>query len=225
MREINLLEGYPSPKTPRLVSKNLRTIDHRLVATKRDENFYDGGREFGYGGFNYDGRWRKIAKKIIKLYSLHEQEKVLQINSEKGFLLSDLKKENSNLKIYGTETSEYAIQKTEDNIKENVIFSKPHTLPFTDNYFDFVIALGVVYTQNLDYALETLKEIIRVSKQNCFVTLASYTTQADYFLFKDWTLLGTTILKKSEWIKVLKSVKYEGDYYFTNAKTLELLRK
>ena len=225
MREINLLEGYPSPKKPRLVSNNLRTINHRLVATKRDEIFYDGDREFGYGGFYYDGRWRQIAKNIIELYSLYGQEKVLQINSEKGFLLSDLKRENPNLKIYGTETSEYAIEKTEDYIRENIKFSKPHTLPFPDNYFDFVIALGVVYTQNLDYAVEILKEIVRVSKQNCFVTLASYTTQKDYFLFRDWTLLGTTILKKSEWIKVLKSVKYYGDYYFTNAKTLELLRK
>ena len=48
--------------------------------------------------------------------------------------------------------------------------------------------------------------------------------EVDYFLFKDWTLLGTTILKKNEWVEVLKSVKYKGDYFFTNATTLKLER-
>ena len=79
MREINILKGYPSPKEPRMVSENLRTISHRLVASKRDESFFDGQREFGYGGFKYDGRWKKIASNIISTYSFNQSEKILQI--------------------------------------------------------------------------------------------------------------------------------------------------
>ena len=82
----------------------------------------------------------------------------------------------------------------------------------------------MVYTQNLENAVKVLDEIIRVSKNNSFITLASYNNINDYFLFKDWTLLGTTILKKDEWVEVLKSVKYKGDYFFTNATTLKLKR-
>ena len=224
MREINILKGYPSPKEPRIVSQNIRTISHRLVASKRDEIFFDGQREFGYGGFKYDGRWKKIASNIISTYSLNQSEKILQINSEKGFLLKDLKDKNQNLKVFGTETSNYAIDNCEKEVKNTITLSLPNKLPFPDNYFDFVIGLGVVYTLSLDEAVKVIKEIIRVSKNLSFITLASYENPYDYFLFKDWTLLGTTVLKKDEWKEVLLSLKYQGDYYFTNATSLNLKR-
>ena len=70
MREINLLRGYPEPTKPRYVSNNLRTIRHRLIASKRDQRFFDGDREFGYGGYQYDGRWRQIASNIITTYMI-----------------------------------------------------------------------------------------------------------------------------------------------------------
>ena len=225
MREIDLLKGYPTPLKPRLVSNDLRTINHRLIACKRDKRFFDGDREFGYGGYNYDGRWKTIANNIITSYSLNKSEKILQINSEKGFLLKDLKDQNPNLQIYGTETSDYAIESTIDEIKKNIFNSEPTKLPFPDNYFDFVIALGVVYTLNLEEASKVINEINRITKKFSFITLASYDKDDDYFLFRDWTLLGTTILRKTEWKEVLTSLHYTGDYFFTNATTLNLTRK
>ena len=42
MREFNLLGTYPNPRKPRLVGKNIRTIKHRIVASKRDKNFLMG---------------------------------------------------------------------------------------------------------------------------------------------------------------------------------------
>ena len=56
---------------------------------------------------------------------------------------------------------------------------------FANDYFDFVIALGVVYTLNLEQALKTIHEIKRVTKKFSFITLASYNNDEDYFLFKD----------------------------------------
>ena len=41
-------------------------------------------------------------------------------------------------------------------------------------------------------------------------------------LFDRWTLLGTTILHKKEWLELFKILKYKGDYYFTTAKSLNL---
>jgi len=38
-------------------------------------------------------------------------------------------------------------------------------------------------------------------------------------------LLGTILLKENEWKQVLKHVKYTGDYYFVNAKELNLISK
>ena len=87
------------------------------------------------------------------------------------------------------------------------------------------MALGVVYTHNLSDVISCLKEIQRVSKGKSFITLASYKSKKDYWMFKQWTLLGTTILLENEWIKVLKHVNYTGDYFFTNANALNLKTK
>jgi len=77
----------------------------------------------------------------------------------------------------------------------------------------------------LSDAVNCLKEIQRVSKKKSFVTLASYENKEDYWLFRQWTVLGTTILLENEWVEVLKHVNYSGDFYFTNAKTLNLKAK
>ena len=65
MREFDALSGYPEPTQPWVVSPNLRTIQHHIVASYRGKEFYDGDRDFGYGGFNYDGRWLPIAQKHV----------------------------------------------------------------------------------------------------------------------------------------------------------------
>ena len=36
-----------------------------IVSKRYDYNYWDGPRKYGYGGYHYDGRWKKIAKKII----------------------------------------------------------------------------------------------------------------------------------------------------------------
>ena len=64
MREFNALQGYPEPKQPRIVSPELRTIHQRIVASYRDQEFYDGDRNYGYGGFHYVGRWLPIVKNM-----------------------------------------------------------------------------------------------------------------------------------------------------------------
>ena len=71
----------------------------------------------------------------------------------------------------------------------------------------------------------SLKEIQRVSKGKSFITLGSYKTRKDYWMFKQWTLLGTTILLEKEWVKVLEHSNYTGDYYFNNAASLNLKNK
>ena len=75
MREFDILGKYPKPKKPRILSKNIRTIKNRIIASYRGKEFYDGKRENGYGGLKYDGRWTKIAKRIFKIYKLKQNAK------------------------------------------------------------------------------------------------------------------------------------------------------
>ena len=223
MREFDALSGYPEPKQPRVVRHNLRTIQHRIVASYRGQNFFDGDRNFGYGGFNYDGRWLPIAKKMCKEYGLTNQSSVLQIGCEKGFLLNDFLQVHPEMKVKGTEISDYPIEHAMESVKPHIQRSSFTELPFDDGEFDFVIAIGPVYIINLGDAIQCLKEIQRVGKGKSFITLGSYTNDEGYWLFRNWTVLGTTILHQDEWIEVLKHAGYTGDYKFTGAKSLNLV--
>ena len=226
MREFNLLGEYKSPEKPRYVGSDLRTINHRIVATYRDKDFFDGNRNYGYGGFKYDGRWKSVAEKICNEYKLNNSSSFLQIGCEKGFLLKDLKDKYKKMRIEGIETSNYAITNSIPDAKENIKYCNNYTdLEYGDSEFDFIFALGVVYTHNLTNAIKCLREIQRVGKGKSFITLASYENRDDYWLFKQWSLLGTTILRKDEWRKVLSHVNYSGDYSFTNAESLGLVAK
>ena len=63
-----------------------------------------------------------------------------------------------------------------------------------------------IYRLNFGDTIRAIKEIQRVSKGKSFITLASYKSKKDYWMFKQWTVLGTTILLEKEWIEVLKHV-------------------
>jgi len=225
MREFDALTGYPEPVAPRIVHPNIRTIHNRIVASYRGEAFYDRERNDGYGGFNYDGRWLPIAKNIMDQYSLDETSAVLQIGSDKGFLLHDFLQLCPDMKVRGTEISDYAIDHTMPAVKPFVQKSPFTELPFADAEFDFIIAIGPVYSLNLPDAIRCLKEIKRTGKGKSFVTLGAYETEEDLRLFRYWTLLGSTVLSKNDWVEVLTHVAYTGDYKFNTARSLNLVEE
>jgi len=66
------------------------------------------------------------------------------------------------------------------------------------------------------------------SMENYWKTLESkkpvpkFVKKINIIEFDKWTLLGTTILQKKEWLQLFKIINYKGDYYFTTAKSLNL---
>jgi protein-L-isoaspartate(D-aspartate) O-methyltransferase len=166
----------------------------------------------------YDGRWAKVAQAMISEYGLTKHSIVLQINCEKGYLLADLSVQVPGMKIVGIEPSSYARNHAPDAHTRSSILP---SWKFDVEAFDLVIALGVVYTFNLPDAIQCLRKIDRLGHRS-FITLAAYETEEDLRLFRAWTLLGTTILKKDEWIEVMKHAGYSSDYSFVTAETLRL---
>lgn len=225
MREFNALRAYPQPKEPRYVGPNIRTINNRIIASYRDERYYDGDRKNGYGGFKYDGRWKKIVESMVLDYGLNEKSALLQIGCEKGFLLHDFHERFPTMKIRGAEMSDYAIAHSMPSIKEYIVKTDFNKLPFEDGEFDFVIATGVIYTLTLRDAISALEEIQRVGKGKSFITLGAYRNEQGERLFRSWSVLGCTILHVDDWIKVLNEAGYTGDYHFTTAETLNLIEK
>lgn len=227
MNFYNPFFDYPKPKNPRYVSANLRKIENRIIASMRSKEFYDGDRNNGYGGLKYDGRWKKIAERLFKKYKLKSNSKILHIGCDKGYLMYDLKLQYPKIHVQGLEISSYAINNSLKSIRKNILYIDSFKkIPFKSNSFDLVIAIGPVYSLSLPDAISCLKEIGRVSKKGkSFITLGAYEKEKDYKLFRQWTLLGTTILQVNEWKHVMKFCNYKGDYFFNTAKTLNLKSK
>ena len=94
MPKTGILENYSKlEKKTRYVSSNFRNkIEHKIIASIKGKEFYDGNRNYGYGGYSYDGRWLKTAKKLIELYNIRDNSSFLHVNCDKGYLMYEMKK-------------------------------------------------------------------------------------------------------------------------------------
>ena len=137
-------------------------------------------------------------------------------------MLYDLKSIIPKIRITGIENHEYPLKFSNKLIKNKLYLKNYYDLQkFKNNHFDLVIAFNSIYMQNLGDTIKTISQIQRISKKS-YISLPSYKTSKDRDKFLDWTLLGTTILKKNEWKKIFKYIGYSGDYYFSDAKKLGL---
>lgn len=216
--------GYPHSKVVREIREGSRSIKSRIAAWRLDYEYYDGSRENGYGGFCYDGRWSKIIPGIIREYGLDNGSAVLDIGCKKGFFMHDLRRALPDCKIRGVENHPYPIENAMETVKSDMILSPYEKLPFKDGSFDFVMGFASIYMLNFGGVLSALREIQRVGKGKSYVTLGAYQTKEEKELFLEWTLLGTTVLHEDEWLEVFNETGYTGDYYFTSAKSLHLVR-
>lgn len=217
MREFDALRALPAA-VPRVAAG--RDIAARIVASRRGPEFFDGDRRFGYGGYVDDGRWGPVAKDMIADYGLSRSDTVLQLQCEKGFLLAQLRARG--ISAWGTETSPYALSLARIVVGREAIFAPPVSLPFQNQAFNLVIAIGVVYALTLEGAVTCLREISRVARGKSFVTLGAYETSEDLERLRRWSLLGCTLLRREEWMEVMQHAGYDGDYKFVTAGTLGL---
>ena len=87
-----------------------RTVLNKIKAWELSKEYYDGKRVNGYGGFKYDGRWKKLLPKIISKYKINKESKFLDLGCKKGFLLKDLNILIPGIKSYGIENHDYALK-------------------------------------------------------------------------------------------------------------------
>ena len=222
MKEYDI--GYPHSKAPRILNEGSRTITSKITAWGLGQEYYDGARENGYGGFRYDGRWAKIMPSIISEYKLDSKSSVLDLGCKKAFFMHDLKEALPGVRVKGVENHPYPIEHAMESVKEDIVLCPYEKLPFEDNSFDFIMAFASIYMLSFGDVLSALREVQRVGKGKSYVTLGAYRTKEEKELFLEWTLLGTTVLHEDEWLEVFKETGYTGDYFFSSAKSLHLVR-
>ncbi|GEM_PF-432255 len=130
MQHFNLLEASGLPQKKRLRRETQVTEEDKKIALRLDESFYDGTRDKGYGGYSYDGRWKRVAEVIRERYKLNSDSKVLIDRCHKGFLVYDLMELIPGIIVYGIMSNEYPINHAMDGYGEFVLELLDHKSAF-----------------------------------------------------------------------------------------------
>jgi ubiquinone/menaquinone biosynthesis C-methylase UbiE len=185
------------------------------LAKKWDFDYWDGDRRINYGGYKYmEGRWEKVAKVMIDHYGLKAGDKILDIGCGKGFLLYDFTKILPGIEIYGIDVSNYAIENSKEEIKDKLILANATSLPFEDNYFDFVFSLNTFHNLECFDLFEALKEMERVGKKNKYICVESYRNEVEKMNLLYWQVTCEAFNTPKEWEWWFKHTDYTGDHSF-----------
>ena len=215
MAEINLIEKYPQTKRNPDERVAQKTEQDRAIARKFGEEFFDGDRRYGYGGFSYHPRfWTDVVKDFIKHYDLKPGSKILDVGCAKGFMLHDFKQALPELEVKGIDVSEYAIRNSIPDIKPFVSVGNAKDLSeFKDKEFDLVISINTIHNLPLEECKQALREIQRVGK-NAFITMDAWRNSEQEQRMHNWNLTGLTYMHVDDWKKLFEEVGYTGDFYW-----------
>ena len=196
-----------------------RMVDDKIhcmeIAKQYGKDYWDGNRRYGYGGYKYmPGRWRPVAEKLITIYNLNSESKVLDIGCGKGYLLYEMKLLIPDLNVVGVDSSDYGLENSKDEIQPFIYKHKAEdALPYKDKEFDLVISLGTFHNLRLPELKKALGEMERVGKQG-YLMLESYRNEKELFNLQCWALTAESFFDDSEWIWLYNNFHYTGDYEF-----------
>ncbi|WP_193179306.1 class I SAM-dependent methyltransferase [Nisaea sediminum] len=213
--EINLLSALP--KTKRNLDAREQSRDRAVVEASKQygELYFDGPRDYGYGGYRYDGRWVPVAKDLVAHFGLKAGDRVLDVGCAKGFLVRDLLASTPGLEVFGLDISEYALMNCHPEVIGRLHLGSADHLPFPDGAFDAVISLDTIHNLPRPRALEALREIQRISNGHAYVRVDSYRTPEQKAVFENWVLTAEFHDYPDGWIKLFEEAGYTGDYYWT----------
>ena len=215
MAEVDLLRALPKAK--RNIQKRKDAKDAAVVAISKQygQMYFDGPREYGYGGYRYDGRWIPVARDIVTHFNLKSGMRVLDVGCAKGFLVKDLMKVCPGLEAFGLDISLYALMNCEPEVVGRLHLGTAECLPFPDNSFNCVLSLNTVHNFPRARALKVLEEIERISGGCAFVQVDSYYTPGQKEIFESWVLTAEFHDYPDGWRRLFKEAGYSGDYYWT----------
>ncbi len=178
------------------------------------EDYWDGERHLGYGGYRYDGRWRPVAEAMVKHYNLPDDAKILDVGCGKAFLLYEFTQVLPNAQIAGLDISQYALDHAKEEVRPHLTQGTAAKLSWPDDSFDLVYSLNALH--NLcNYDLwSAIQEMERVGRNAKYITVESYRNEREKVNLLYWQLTCRAFLATQEWEWLFEQAGYTGDHAF-----------
>ena len=184
------------------------------VAKKWDYDYWDGARQYGFGGYHYDGRWRVVAERMADYYNLKAGDHILDIGCGKGYLLYDILKISPDADVYGLDISEYAVNNSKEEIRHCLQVGNATKLPWPDNYFDLVVSINTLHCLHCFDIDKALREMNRVGKANKYLCVESYRNETEKANLLYWKVTCEMFNTPKEWDWWFTHTGYNGDYSY-----------
>lgn len=182
------------------------------VAIQYGQDYWDGDRKFGYGGYRYDGRWLTVAQALVDHYKLTSRSRILDVGCGKGFLLYEFTQVLPEAQVVGLDLSAYALNHAKPEIQTRLVKGHASALPFRDGYFDLVVSLTTLHNLYNYQLRAALQEIQRVSRGSKYITMESYRNEREKVNLLYWQLTCRSFYTPMEWEWFFKESGYTGDY-------------
>ncbi len=207
----SLHKGTRREYLPRMIDGKVECMK---VAREYGQEFWDGDRRYGYGGYRYDGRWKSVAQKLVDIYDLPPDAKILDVGCGKGFLLYELKKLLPDATVKGFDISEYAINNSREEIRDSLFMhSAEERYPFEDKAFDLVISLTTLHNLKIFNLKKAINEIERVGRKK-YIVVESYRSEKELFNLQCWALTCECFFRPEEWVWLFNEFGCDADYEF-----------
>ncbi|MBM3875790.1 MAG: class I SAM-dependent methyltransferase [Verrucomicrobia bacterium] len=196
-----------------------RVVEHdkaecAAVAKKFGQDYFDGDRKYGYGGFKYDGRWIPFARQLVAHYGLKPGDRVLDIGCGKGFLVHDFMEVCPGIDVSGVDISEYAVANGMPEVRDRLKVGNAVSLPYPDKSFDLVVAINTLHNLRIYDLEKALREIERVGRGGKYIVNDSYRTEREKVNLLYWQITCESFYTPPEWEWIFARCGYTGDYGF-----------
>lgn len=189
--------------------------DCAVVALQFGKDYWDGDRQYGYGGYSYDGRQRATADAMAKHYGIKPGDKILDVGCGKGYLLYEFTQSVPGVEIQGIDISQYGIDNAKEEVKPFLQVGNAISLPYEDNTFDFVVSITTLhslYNYDLRKALQEIERVGKSPKKH--VIVESYRNESEKANLLYWQLTCRSICTPQEWEWLMDESGYTGDYSY-----------
>jgi protein-L-isoaspartate(D-aspartate) O-methyltransferase len=184
------------------------------LAKKFDFDYWDGDRRINYGGYTYKpGYWTPVAERMIKIYQLNNDSKILDIGCGKGYLLLEIRKLLPEIKYYGIDISKYAIENSHIEVSKNLVVGNAIKLPWDSKTFDLAFSINTFHNLYSFELEQAFIEISRVSKQQ-YICVESYRNELEKMNLLYWQVTCESFFTPKEWQWWFNKTGFTGDYEF-----------